>query len=147
MADDKLPCCRSPSIVATNSDSVRFRSPAMAFKLPQNLSSRLTLVLCPPMTTERFKTADFIRLASFSFNDLHETCRNIWGPFLLGPGRKGRRPSLHSILPSHPTRSHPTARERDDWPLRKLAYEATCDQDPPALWGRAEFLKQTTCAD
>src|SRR5262249_25808271 len=35
------------------------RSPAISFKLFQNWSSRLTLVLWPAMTIERFETEDF----------------------------------------------------------------------------------------
>src|SRR5262245_66190474 len=35
------------------------RSPAISFKLFQNSSSRLTLVLWPAMTIERFETGDF----------------------------------------------------------------------------------------
>src|SRR5215467_3502791 len=36
------------------------RSPAISFKLFQNSSSRLTLVLWPAMTIERFETEDFM---------------------------------------------------------------------------------------
>src|SRR5580704_15180822 len=134
MADDKLPCCRSPSIVATNSESVTFRSPAIAFKLPQNPSSRLTLVLCPPMTTERFKTADFILLPSFSFNesDSREPCRNIWAPFLLRPGRKGHRPPLHST--SIPADAFAIDRARTRRPaVSQVTLSATYDQLSPGL--------------
>jgi len=35
------------------------RSPAISFKLFQNSSSMLTLVLWPAMTIERFETRDF----------------------------------------------------------------------------------------
>src|SRR5882724_5795318 len=59
MADDKLPWRRSESIVETRSDKVTSRAPAISFKLFQNSSSRLTLVLWPAMTIERFETGDF----------------------------------------------------------------------------------------
>src|SRR5262249_6946467 len=61
MADDRLPCRRSVSIVATRSESVRLRSPAICFSPCQNASSRLTLVLCPAITIDRLTTGDFIR--------------------------------------------------------------------------------------
>src|SRR5256885_17213509 len=60
MADDRLPCCRWVSIAATKSDNVMWRSPPISFRLFQNASSRLTLVLWPPTTIERLTTADFI---------------------------------------------------------------------------------------
>src|SRR5262245_36602985 len=61
MADDRLPCCRWESIAATKSDNVMWRSPPISFRLLQNASSRLTLVLWPPTTTERLVTRDFIK--------------------------------------------------------------------------------------
>src|SRR5262245_46048478 len=61
MADDRLPCCRWESITATKSDNVMWRSPPISFRLLQNASSRLTLVLWPPTTTERLVTRDFIK--------------------------------------------------------------------------------------
>src|SRR3954447_15063508 len=61
MADDRLPWRRSVSIVATRSDSVRLRSPAICFRPCQKASSRLTLVLCPAITIDRLTTGDFIR--------------------------------------------------------------------------------------
>src|SRR5215468_3309781 len=60
MADDRLPCCRSESIVATRSDNVMSRPPAISLRTFQKGSSRLTLVLCPAMTMERLTTGDFI---------------------------------------------------------------------------------------
>src|SRR5688572_428205 len=60
MADERLPCWRSVSIVATRSDRVRLRSPAISFSPFQNASSRLTLVLWPAITMERLTTGDFI---------------------------------------------------------------------------------------
>src|SRR6516162_8938156 len=59
MADDRLACCRSASIAPTNSCKVMLRSPAISFRLFQNSSSRLTLVLWPAMTIERFEIGDF----------------------------------------------------------------------------------------
>src|SRR5919197_22401 len=60
MADDRLSCCRSESIAATNSDNFFCRWTAISFRLSQNASSRLTLVLWPAITIERLKTRDFI---------------------------------------------------------------------------------------
>src|SRR5438874_3563428 len=60
MADDRLPCWRSESIVATRSDKVRSRPTAICLSPLQKASSRLTLVLCPAMTIERLTTGDFI---------------------------------------------------------------------------------------
>src|SRR5262249_16751877 len=50
---------RLPSIAAPNSARVMPRSPAISFKLFQNSASRLTLVLWPAITIERFETGDF----------------------------------------------------------------------------------------
>src|SRR5947209_12322602 len=58
MADDRLACSRSPLIAPIIAASVLPRSTAISFKLSQNSSSTLTLVLWPAMTTERFKTGD-----------------------------------------------------------------------------------------
>src|ERR1700716_2888332 len=60
MADDRLPFCLSLLIVAASSDDVIFRWPAISLNAFQNVSSRLTLVLWPAMTTERLTTDDFI---------------------------------------------------------------------------------------
>src|SRR6266480_7430598 len=60
MADDRLSCCRSELIVAINSDKLFCRWSAISFRLSQNASSRLTLVLWPAITTERLTTGDFI---------------------------------------------------------------------------------------
>src|ERR1700740_1206795 len=60
MADDRLPCLRSESMLPTRSDSVTCRLVAISFNPRQNASSRLTLVLCPAMTMERLTTGDFI---------------------------------------------------------------------------------------
>src|SRR5258708_7767775 len=60
MAEDKLSCWRSVSILPTSSDSVMSRSLAITFSAFQNASSRLTLVLWPAMTVERLMTEDFI---------------------------------------------------------------------------------------
>src|SRR5262249_4950511 len=60
MADERLPCRRSWSMVATMSDSVKSRLAAISFSPVQNASSKLTLVLCPAITIERLTTGDFI---------------------------------------------------------------------------------------
>src|SRR4029453_5581101 len=60
MADDRLSCCRSESIAATNSDKFFCRWTAISFRLAQNASSRLTLGLWPAIATERLTTGDFI---------------------------------------------------------------------------------------
>ena len=59
MADDKLLCCRSLSIVATRSDKVVSRLLAISLRPFQNASSRLTLVLWPAIMIERLTTEDF----------------------------------------------------------------------------------------
>src|SRR5262249_36271149 len=58
MADDRLACLRPPWIAPIIAARVMPRSPAISFKLSQNSSSTLILVLWPAMTTERFKTGD-----------------------------------------------------------------------------------------
>ena len=60
IAEDRLPARRPLSIFVTTSDSVTCCVSAMSFRLLQKASSRLTLVLCPSMTTERLTTSDFI---------------------------------------------------------------------------------------
>src|SRR6202020_1623040 len=60
MADDKLPCWRLLSISPTSSDSVMFRNPEISFMPFQKASSRLTLVLWPATTIDRFTTGDFM---------------------------------------------------------------------------------------
>jgi hypothetical protein len=61
IAEDRLPCWRVWSILATNADSVACWVCAISFRSSQKASSRLTLVLCPSMTMERLTTEDFIR--------------------------------------------------------------------------------------
>src|SRR5438067_9826915 len=65
MADDRMPCRRSESIVATKSDKVMSRPLAISFSPFQNASSRLTLVLWPAITIERLITGDFIASLPF----------------------------------------------------------------------------------
>src|SRR6516164_796871 len=60
MAEERFPCRRPPSMLATRSDSVMLRAEAISLRPFQNASSRLTLVLCPAMTIERLTTGDFI---------------------------------------------------------------------------------------
>src|SRR5438132_14148875 len=61
MAEDRLPCWRPLSISPTSSESVMLRRAEISFMPFQKASSRLTLVLCPATTIERFTTGDFIR--------------------------------------------------------------------------------------
>src|ERR1700747_2416165 len=60
MAEDRLLCWRWLSISLISSDSVLLHSAAISFMPVQNASSRLTLVLCPLTTIERFTTGDFM---------------------------------------------------------------------------------------
>src|SRR5262245_32393642 len=60
IADDKLACWRPSSICATNFDSVDCCLRAISFRSLQKASSRLTLVLCPSMMTDRLMIEDFI---------------------------------------------------------------------------------------
>src|SRR6185437_1340448 len=64
IAEDRLVFWRVSSISETNFDSVPHWAAAIFFRRPQNASSRLTLVLCPPITTERFTTADLATSSS-----------------------------------------------------------------------------------
>ena len=61
IAEDRLPCWRVWSICVTNFDSVACWLQAISFSSLQKASSRLMLVLCPPMMMERLITGDFIR--------------------------------------------------------------------------------------
>src|ERR1051325_5827476 len=65
MAEERFPCRRPPSMLATRSESVMLRVPAISLRPLQNASSRLTLVLCPAMTIERLTTGDFIAFLLF----------------------------------------------------------------------------------
>jgi hypothetical protein len=57
---------------------------AISFKLSQNGSSRLTLVLCPPMTIERFTTSDFIGPSSVGRNKMPPAyCNTVAGGFIF----------------------------------------------------------------
>src|SRR3954454_4081351 len=60
MADERLPCWRLLSISPTSSDNVISRNPEISFMPFQKASSRLTLVLSPATTIERFTTGDFM---------------------------------------------------------------------------------------
>src|SRR5882757_4402186 len=66
MAEERLPCWRLVSISPTSSDSVMSRSTEISFIPFQNASSRLTLVLWPATTIDRFTTGDFM---------MHPRCR------------------------------------------------------------------------
>src|SRR5215471_6266817 len=61
IAEDRLPCWRAPSICVTNFDTVASWARAISFRSLQKASSRLTLVLCRPITMERLTTKDFIK--------------------------------------------------------------------------------------
>ena len=65
IAEDRLPCCRPPSISAINSE-IGILVHALFPQSCQKASSRLILVLCRLTTTERFMTVDFIALSSYS---------------------------------------------------------------------------------
>src|SRR3974390_3480988 len=62
MAEDKLLYCRSESMWATRSESVKCFACAISLRAPQNSFSRLTLVRWPAMTIECFTTADSMAL-------------------------------------------------------------------------------------
>src|SRR5262245_2696370 len=92
MAEDRLPWRRSVSMVATKSDSVSSRSPAICLRPCQKASSRLTLVLCPAMTIDLFTTGDFIPDLPHRGGDL----RYVGGLSLSGwPRRCARLSSAH----------------------------------------------------
>src|SRR5665213_3231375 len=101
MAEDRLPWRRSVSMLATMSDRVISRPPAISFRPFQNASSRLTLVLCPAMTIERLTTGDFIGRLLFpsgAFRDrgslLPDAPRQALARFLACRGlRDWRRPA------------------------------------------------------
>src|SRR5215470_9740974 len=81
MAEERFPCRRPPSMLATRSDNVMLRAPAISLRPLQNASSRLTLVLCPAMTIERLTTGDFIDRPPYR----HDARRVRGGPSLLAP--------------------------------------------------------------
>src|ERR1700739_1982158 len=60
IAEDRFPCWRLFSISLTKSESTVPRWAAISFMLVQKASSRLTLVLWPHTTIERFTTGDLI---------------------------------------------------------------------------------------
>src|SRR3954470_5356605 len=59
MAEERLAFDRSRSMRRSRLETVICSASAIARTSLQNGSSRLTLVLCPPITTERLVTADF----------------------------------------------------------------------------------------
>ena len=59
IAEDRFPLLRFLSISATTFDSVACWAFAIFLRSCQNASSRLTLVLCPAIATERLMTEDF----------------------------------------------------------------------------------------
>src|SRR5258707_940330 len=100
MADDRLPCCRWKSIAATKSDNVMWRSPPISFRLFQNPSSRLTLVLWPPTTTERLVTRDFIKThLLFVENSQHPNTKFV--PF-CGHLKESRSVAKITLKSGHP---------------------------------------------
>src|SRR5215831_2269387 len=86
IAEDRLPCWRFVSISLTSSDSVTLSSSEISFMLVQNGSSRLTLVLWPPTTIERFTTVDFIGRLLHAWPIIYHTCPAVNG-FGLPVGR------------------------------------------------------------
>jgi len=59
IADDRFVCSRVLSISVSVCAKVAPCAWAISFRILQNCSSRLMVVLCPPMTTERLITDDF----------------------------------------------------------------------------------------
>ena len=66
MADDRLACSRSLSMLLTSCDKVSRLPLAISRKPSQNASSRLMLVLWPSMGTERLATEDFMTVHDFA---------------------------------------------------------------------------------
>jgi hypothetical protein len=66
-AEERLLCWRALSMSATNFDTVTPCVFAISFRLFQNASSRLTLVLCPLKTTDRLTINDFINASQEKF--------------------------------------------------------------------------------
>ena len=69
IAEDKLPRSRVLSISVTIFDTGTPSVCAIFFRLLQNASSRLTLVLCPSITMERLMIADFMMCPLISAPD------------------------------------------------------------------------------
>src|ERR1022692_3288628 len=109
MAEDRLPCWRSESIVPTRSDRVMRRLTAMSFSPLQKASSRLTLVLCPAITMERLMTGDFIACLPFRSGVGRDRC---------GLYRSGIAPALFLHLSAHAQAgcTRPLARLDAAWP-------------------------------
>ena len=74
-AEERLPCWRALSISAITFDSVTPCVCAISFRLFQNASSRLTLVLCPLKTTECLITEDFMNVFPKSARRYHLAIR------------------------------------------------------------------------
>src|SRR5690242_19621250 len=112
MAEERFPCRRPPSMLATRSDNVMLRPEAISLRPLQNASSRLTLVLCPAMTIERLTTGDFIDRP----------------PFRGGAHRARGAPFRHALLPTHA------------WPSsgRGRAGSRRRERRPPAVWRLCE---------
>src|ERR1700730_556729 len=85
MADDRLPFCLSLLIVPASSDVVIFRWSAISLNAFQNVSSRLTLVLRPAITTERLMTDDFIARSPIAIRHFQGGRSPYW------PGRTAMR--------------------------------------------------------
>src|SRR6516162_8120064 len=79
IAEDRLLCWRFVSISLTSSDSVTRSCCEICFMLVQNGSSRLTLVLWPPTTIERFTTVDFIGRLLHAVPIIYHTCPAVNG--------------------------------------------------------------------
>src|SRR4029077_9836934 len=76
-------------MLVTNSDSNICWACAICFRPIQKGSSRLTLVLCPPITTERLTTEDFIRAprtppARYRVDQIRQRDGGTWMTLQLG---------------------------------------------------------------
>src|SRR5262245_53089962 len=72
MADDRLACFRSASMLSTRSEMLMSRPAAIFRRSFQNASSRLMLVLWPEMTTERFAIVDLIVVPPHASDIAHQ---------------------------------------------------------------------------
>ena len=101
MADERLPCWRSVSMLPTRSDRLTRRVAAISFRPRQNASSRLTLVLCPAMTIERFTTGDFIARLPLSYPNAVSYYESLAMYLILPTPNKGER---QEVILSRPRR-------------------------------------------
>src|SRR5580704_12641924 len=103
-------------MAVSNSDTVILPDAAICLSDFQNASSRLTLVLCPPRTTDRFTIRDFISGLVFEFR---YTSRGRWQRNRINGRRLG------------------TARPFPLWRLHSDPQSWSVDQyseTPPNIW-------------